>query len=144
MEPTKRGPFNRVLRTFRRQRGLVVAPDLPPPDAQRVLKVIEDLLAQRETNAQRATAETLLQVYGGFDADGRRRFLELLATQLGADPEALDRAAEQLRARRRGPLGSRRSVNCGLRSSHATRPCSTWSRACRWGCGSSSSSAPIS
>ena len=74
-----------------------MAPDLPPPDAQRVLKVIEDLLAQRETNAQRAAAETLLQVYGGFDADGRRRFLELLATQLGADPEALDRAAEQLR-----------------------------------------------
>ena len=97
MEPTKRGPFNRVLRTFRRQRGVVVAPDLPPSDAQRVLKVIEDLLAQRETNAQRAAAETLLNLYGGLDADGRRRFLELLATRLGTDSDALDRAAEQLR-----------------------------------------------
>src|SRR4029078_4099321 len=82
MEPTKRGPFNRVLRTFRRQRGVVVAPDLPTSDAQRCVKVIEDLLAQRETNAQRAAAETLLNLYGGLDADGRRPVLELAAARL--------------------------------------------------------------
>ena len=100
MEPTKRGPFNRVLRTFRRRHGsgggarpAAVRCTAGPEGHRRPAR------ADRETNAQRAAAEALLHVYGGFDADGRRRFLELLATKLGADPDALDRAAEQLRHR---------------------------------------------
>ena len=76
----------------------MVAPELPPSDVARVGKSIEELLAQRETNAQRASAERLVDVYEGLDAAGRAHFLELLASQFGTDPEAIDEAASKVRA----------------------------------------------
>ena len=115
-DPASRKPFNRFLRTFRRSRGLSVAPDLPPADAQRVARTIEDLLAERETTAQRAAAERLLQAYGGLDAEGRRNFLEALAAGFGPDPAAVDRAVAAVRAatpgesRVRAERGLRRAV----------------------------------
>ncbi len=75
IEASRRRPFRGLLRSLRRSRGLVVAPDLPPGDVARVVKAIEEALAQRETTAQRAAAERLVAAYAGLDLDGRRRFL---------------------------------------------------------------------
>jgi malonyl-CoA decarboxylase len=102
-EPTRRSPFDRVVRTFRRRRGLVVAPGLPSSDAQRVEKSIEELLAQPETNAQRAVAGRLAEIYRSLDVTGRTHFLELLATRFGTDTDAVDRASAQLRTAVGGP-----------------------------------------
>jgi malonyl-CoA decarboxylase len=99
-EATRRRPFRGLLRTFRRARGLVIAPDLPPGDATRVAKAIDEVLAQPETNAQRAAAERLVVAYSGLDAGGRRRFLQVLATEFGTDPVALDRAVDRVRVAR--------------------------------------------
>jgi malonyl-CoA decarboxylase len=96
-EPTRRRRFDRMVRTFRRRRGLSVAPELPPSDAQRVEKSIDELLVQPETNAQRAVAGRLVEVYRGLDDAGRSNFLELLATSFGTGAEAVDRASAQLR-----------------------------------------------
>jgi len=65
-----------------------------------VAKAIDDVLEQRETNAQRAAAERVVIAYLRLDPDGRRRFLEALATRFGADPAALDRAVDRIRAAR--------------------------------------------
>ncbi len=97
-EPARRRPLRLFLRSLRRSRGLVVAPDLPAGDVARVVKAIDDVLAQRETNAQRAAAGQLVAAYAGLDVDGRRRFLEALATEFGTDSLALDRAVDRVRA----------------------------------------------
>jgi malonyl-CoA decarboxylase len=75
-----------------------VAPNLPAPDRQRLVKAIEGLLAKRESTAQRAAAETLVEAYVGLDADGHRRFLEALATDFGPDAAAIDAAIARVRA----------------------------------------------
>lgn len=94
----RRRAIDRIRDTLRRRRGLVVAPELPPADVARVARAIEELLAQRETNAQRAAAERLVDLYGGLDPAGRAHFLELLATQFGTDPDTVDEAATKVRA----------------------------------------------
>jgi malonyl-CoA decarboxylase len=99
-EATRRRPFRGLLRTLRRTRDLVVEPGLPPGDATRVAKAIDEVLAQPETDAQRAAAERLVVAYSGLDAGGRRRFLEVLAGEFGTDPVALDRAVDRVRAAR--------------------------------------------
>jgi len=88
------------LRSLRRSRDLVLAPDLPEGDVTRVVKAIDDVLEQRETNSQRAAAERVLGAYSRLDRAGRRRFLEALATRFGADPVTLDRAVDSIRAAR--------------------------------------------
>jgi len=88
------------LRSLRRSRDLVLAPDLPDGDVTRVVKAIDDVLDQRETNSQRAAAERVLGAYTRLDPAGRRRFLEALATRFGADPVTLDRAVDSIRAAR--------------------------------------------
>jgi malonyl-CoA decarboxylase len=85
---------------MRRSRDLVLAPDLPEGDVSRVVKAIDDVLGQRETNAQRAAAERVVVAYAGLDPDGRARFLRTLATRFGADPAQLDRAVDTIRAAR--------------------------------------------
>jgi malonyl-CoA decarboxylase len=97
-EPSRRRPFRGLLRSFRRSRDLVLAPDLPESDVTRVVKAIEDVLDQPETNAQRAAAERVVVAYSRLDPAGRRRFLEALATRFGADAAALDRAVDTIRA----------------------------------------------
>ena len=67
-------------------------------DVARVVKAIDDVLAQRETNAERAAAGQLVAAYAGLDPDGQRRFLEALAMEFGTDPLALDRAVDRVRA----------------------------------------------
>jgi malonyl-CoA decarboxylase len=95
-EAPPRVRLQRLLRPFRRNRGLELAPGLPPSDTQRLVKAIEGLLAQRETTAQRAAALELVNAYGALDVDGRGRFLETLATRFGPDAAALDRAASSM------------------------------------------------
>ena len=99
-EPARRRPFRGWLRSLRRSRDLVLAPDLPEGDVTRVVKAIDDVLEQRETNSQRAAAERVVVAYSRLDPDGRRRFLETLATRFGADSGALDRAVDTIRAAR--------------------------------------------
>jgi len=65
-----------------------------------VARAIDDVLAQRETNAQRAAAERLVVAYAGLDPGGRRRFLEVLATEFGTDAATLDRAVDRVRVAR--------------------------------------------
>jgi malonyl-CoA decarboxylase len=99
-EAVRRRPFRGWLRSLRRSRDLVLAPDLPASDVTRVVKAIDDVLDQRETNAQRAAAERVVGAYSRLDPDGRRRFLETLATGFGADAASLDRAVDTIRAAR--------------------------------------------
>jgi malonyl-CoA decarboxylase len=94
-ESTRRPTFDRLLQPFRRRRG--PSPDLPPADRPRLAHEIEALLAEPETNAQRAAAERLLDSYARLDETGRARFLELLAEDFGTDEEAVDRAVVGLR-----------------------------------------------
>src|SRR5262249_43315407 len=84
-EATRRRPFRGWLRSLRRSRDLVLAPDLPDGDAARVVKAIDSVLRQRETNEQRAAAERVLAAYDRLDPAGRRRFLEVLARDFGPD-----------------------------------------------------------
>ena len=99
-ELARRRPFRGWLRSLRRSRDLVLAPDLPESDVTRVAKAIDDVLEQRETNSQRAAAERVVVAYLRLDPAGRRRFLEALATRFGADPDGLDRAVDRIRAAR--------------------------------------------
>ncbi len=94
---TRRNPINSLLSGLRRRR-LAVSPDLPESDRARLEQTVEDLLAQPETNARRAGAERLIDVYGALAPDGRRRFLELLAERFGPDDDAVDAAVATLRA----------------------------------------------
>jgi malonyl-CoA decarboxylase len=88
------------LRSLRRSRDLVLAPDLPEGDVTRLVKAIDDVLEQRETNSQRAAAERVVGAYTRLDPAGRRRFLETLASRFGSDLTALDRAVDSIRAAR--------------------------------------------
>jgi len=88
------------LRSLRRSRDLVLAPDLPEGDVARLVKAIDDVLDQRETDAQRAAAERVVGAYSRLDPAGRRRFLETLATRFGADAVQLDRAVDTIRTAR--------------------------------------------
>jgi malonyl-CoA decarboxylase len=99
-EATRRRPFRGLLRSLRRSRDLVLAPDLPEGDVARVVKAIDDVLDQRETNSQRAAAGRVVVAYSRLDPDGRRRFLETLATRFGADATRLDHAVDSIRAAR--------------------------------------------
>jgi malonyl-CoA decarboxylase len=99
-EPARRRPFRGLLRSLRRSRDLDLAPDLPGGDVARVVRAIDDVLDQRETNAQRAAAERVVLAYSRLDPDGRGRFLQALATRFGSDPARLDRAVDTIRAAR--------------------------------------------
>src|SRR6188768_2939960 len=82
-ELARRRPFRGLLRSLRRSRDLVLAPDLPDSDVTRVVKAIDDVLEQRETNSQRAAAERVVVAYSRLDPAGLRRFLETLTTHFG-------------------------------------------------------------
>jgi malonyl-CoA decarboxylase len=99
-EPLRRRPFRQLLRALRRSRDLVLAPDLPDDDLDRLVAAIDEVLAQRETTARRVAAGRVVIAYTGLDPAGRRRFLEVLATSFGADPAALDRAVDRVRVAR--------------------------------------------
>ena len=95
--------LQRLLRPFRRSRGLALAPGLPPADAQRLVKAIDALFSLHETTALRAGALELVNAYGTLDAEGRGRFLETVATSFGPDRAELDRAVAAVARAAPGP-----------------------------------------
>jgi malonyl-CoA decarboxylase len=99
-EPTRRRPIRGWLRSRWRSGELVLAPDLPGGDVERLVKAIDGVLEQRETNAQRAAAGRVVAAYCRLDPDGRRRFLVTLAQRFGPDPAPLDQAVAAIRAAR--------------------------------------------
>jgi malonyl-CoA decarboxylase len=84
-------------------RGVVpqapVSPDLPENDLQQMREQMQACLAAKggEVSA-RARAAQLGRTYLGLNADGKRRFLSVLATEFDADHEMIAKAAEKLRA----------------------------------------------
>ena len=99
------GILDRTLRRFRRAwrlggrgRGPLkdgVAPELPDADADRVRRRIDACLEARGGQVSaRARAAELGETYLVLDADGRRRFLEILAREYDVDTDAVDAAIE--------------------------------------------------
>ncbi len=116
MSSTGNGLLDRTLRGFRvalrfgaRGNGPLkqaVAPQLSEDDVERVRERIDACLGTRggEVSA-RARAAELGETYLVLDAIGRRRFLEILAEDYGADPAAID---EAVAARAEAPEGAER------------------------------------
>ena len=97
------GILDRTLRRFRRAwrlggmgRGPLkdgVAPDLPDGDADRLRKQIDACLEARGGQVSaRARAADLGETYLVLNAEGRRRFLEILARDYDVETEAVDAA----------------------------------------------------
>ncbi len=139
-EITRRRPLRTFLRGLRRNKDLVVAADLPPADAERVVKAIDDVLGQRETTARRAAARRLVNAYAGLDEQGRQRFLQTLADGFGTDPAEVDRAVARMRTAGADRVEAERALRRAV--IRGTRRCSTSSPASRRECGHWSSSAP--
>jgi malonyl-CoA decarboxylase len=80
-------------------RGL--APELPPGDAEILRGQMRDCLNARggEVSA-RARAAVLGRSYLALNAEGRLRFLRILASEFGTDPARVDAAVEMLRSAR--------------------------------------------
>ncbi len=99
------GILDRTLRRFRRAwrlggmgRGPLkdgVAPDLPDGDADRLRRQIDACLEARGGQVSaRARAADLGETYLVLNAEGRRRFLEILARDYDVDTEAVDAAIQ--------------------------------------------------
>ncbi len=83
-----------------------VRPDLPEPDRKRLARQIDEcLLGRGGAVSERARAADLGHTYSGLNAVGRRRFLELLATEYGVDDTALSDATAAWNALRRSGAG---------------------------------------
>ncbi|OIQ97194.1 malonyl-CoA decarboxylase (MCD) [mine drainage metagenome] len=76
-----------------------IAPDLPPADAGLLRAQMQDCLRERggEVSA-RARAAALGRSYLSLNAQGRQRFLRMLADEFGPAPEAVDAAMDKVRA----------------------------------------------
>jgi len=94
--------------------GTAVQPDLPDEDLARLRTQVQDCLAARggEVSA-RARAAELGRAYLSLNADGKRRFLTLLATEFDIDQDAV--AAEAERLHKATDPGARRSAERALR-----------------------------
>lgn len=99
------GILDRTLRRFRRAwrlggmgRGPLkdgVAPDLPDGDADRLRRQIDACLEARGGQVSaRARAADLGETYLVLNAEGRRRFLEILARDYDVETEAVDSAIQ--------------------------------------------------
>jgi malonyl-CoA decarboxylase len=75
-----------------------IAPELPEDDLEQLRQQMRDCLAARggEVSA-RARAAELGRVYLGLNAEGRRRFLIVLANEFDIDQDAVAAAAERVR-----------------------------------------------
>ena len=92
----------RALREIATRRGmpaLDLKPDLPESDQERLLTQMRDCLSGRggEVTA-RARAANLGRAYMGLNADGRRRFLRLMASRFDTDHGAVDAAIAKVTA----------------------------------------------
>lgn len=91
-----------------------VEPTLPDEDLARLRAQMQDCLKTRggEVSA-RARAAKLGRVYLSLNADGRRRFLNLMATEFDIDRAAVAAAAERLRVA--SEMDERRAAERALR-----------------------------
>ncbi len=92
----------RALREIATRRGmpaLDLKPDLPESDRERLLTQMRDCLNGRggEVTA-RARAANLGRAYMGLNADGRRRFLSIMAARFDTDHDAVDTAIAKVTA----------------------------------------------
>ena len=87
-----------VARAGRTASPAELAPDLPDDDIERLRQQIDDCLQGRggEVSARGRAAE-LGRAYLGFSAQGRARFLGLLATDYGVARDALNEAIDAVR-----------------------------------------------
>ncbi len=94
-----RGVWRDVAEQFGRARGL--EPDLPPDDADLVRAQMRDCLdAHGGEVSSRAHAAVLGRSYLGLNAQGRQRFLHILAEEFGTDSDAVDDAIAAVQAAR--------------------------------------------
>ncbi|MDX1514275.1 MAG: malonyl-CoA decarboxylase family protein, partial [Gammaproteobacteria bacterium] len=118
MNDQSRGFIDRTLRGFRRawrmgSKSDAVEPRLPDGDTRRVRRKIDVCLEARGgLVSARARAAELGQIYLSLNAEGRRRFLAILAREYGVDDAAVD-AAIKARAIAKGPV-ARRAANATL------------------------------
>ena len=124
MPDSSPGIFNRALRRFRaawRAAGQSyvtfkddIAPDLPERDAQVLREQINDCLNARggEVSA-RSRAAALGETYLVLNTDGRRRFLEILATDYDVDLADIDAAVAERQQAEQG--SERRAAESRLR-----------------------------
>ncbi|HUC63732.1 MAG TPA: malonyl-CoA decarboxylase [Alphaproteobacteria bacterium] len=94
-----RGAWNEIAeRTVGVFSGTQPSPSLPNDDAARLRDQMRDCLASRggEVSA-RARAASLGRAYLALNAEGRQRFLRILATDFDADRAAIDRAIDGLK-----------------------------------------------
>jgi malonyl-CoA decarboxylase len=78
--------------------GSAPRPDLPDDDSERIRRQLETSLAARgDEVAARARAAELGRTYLALNADGRARFLAMIATHFGVDRKAVDRAIDEVR-----------------------------------------------
>lgn len=86
----------RALREIATRRGmpaLDLKPDLPESDQERLLTQMRDCLSGRGgVVTARARAANLGRAYMGLNADGRRRFLALMASRFDTNHDAVDAA----------------------------------------------------
>lgn len=92
-----RGVWRDVAEQFGIARGL--APDLPPGDAEALRAQMRDCLDARggEVSARAHTA-VLGRSYLALNAEGRGRFLKILAEEFGTDPAKVDAAMAAVRS----------------------------------------------
>ncbi len=69
-------------------------PALPAPD---LAPLCETLMSSKGEASGAVLAREILDRYAALDADGRGRFLDLLAERFGPDPAAIDRAIDSYR-----------------------------------------------
>ncbi len=92
-----RGAWRDVAEQFGIARGM--APDLPPDDAEALRAQMRDCLEGRggEVSARARTA-VLGRSYLALNAEGRLRFLRILAGEFGTDSDDVDAAIAQVQA----------------------------------------------
>ena len=92
-----RGVWRDVAEQFGIARGL--APDLPPGDADALRSQMRDCLdAKGGEVSARAHAAVLGRSYLALNAEGRGRFLKILAEEFGTDPGKVDAAMAAVQA----------------------------------------------
>ena len=102
----------------------VVRPELPEEDCKRLKREIDECLEGKGGEVSgRAMAANLGRTYLELNAEGRQRFLELLAHDYGIDEDALSRSVDAWRKLRRkedkidtGENAGRRTAETNLRA----------------------------
>ena len=117
LDRTLRGAWRAIAGVARKSD--VIRPELPDEDIESLQTQIRDCLEARggEVSA-RARAANLGRTYLALNADGRQRFLGVLARSVNVEPQPVDDAIQTLQ--QAGDEGERRRAERGLRE--ALRP----------------------